>query len=165
MRANGSIKVRSAEQSWFLLFIFFFLRFPWGRRDFEDTMPRLSRRALLRIMSLIAQTVFKLHEKFMSFIKATSTYYHHILPRLGNRSLLKIGKDGKGETSVKKKIQHMASPYHFWVHLLHKWQFFQHLAEGEQHKKAQSMLTASSSRSLNHFLELMRKNNLSIYYT
>ena len=59
----------------------------------------------------------------MSLIKVTSTYYHHIFPCLGNRFFLGIGEDGKGETRVKKS-QHVGSPYHLWVHLLHKQHFF-----------------------------------------
>lgn len=39
-------------------------------------------------MSLAAQSVFKLHEKFMSLIEATSAHYHHILSCLEKRFLL-----------------------------------------------------------------------------
>lgn len=61
-------------------------------------------------MSLAAQSVFKLHEKFMSFVETTSTHYHHILLCLGNRSLLGAGEDGREEASVRKNSQHMARP-------------------------------------------------------
>lgn len=84
-------------------------------------MPNLSMGMVLsEPRPLVTQSVFKLHEKFMSFIEVTSTNYHHTLPCLRNGSLLGIGEDGREEASIRKNSQHMVSHYHFWVHLLHK---------------------------------------------
>lgn len=120
-------------------------------------------------MSLAAQSVFKLHEKFMSFIEATSTHYHHILSCLGNRFLLGAGEDGRGEVGVRKnsstQLAHQSSP----PSLTNGPTSFTNgtsadiWGRGRQHQRTQSTLIASSCQPLN-FLELMGGNHLCLLY-
>lgn len=98
-------------------------------------------------MSLAAQSIFKLHEKFMSFMEVTSTHYHHILPCLGNRSLLGTGEDGRREVSVKKNHQHTARPSSVIttsrLTYFTNWDFYWHLGEGEATQKSPEPIACS----------------------